>query len=66
MKYVLAVILLLALTSTTYADEPTTVIQRYYCIAGDKPLTADADNWFAAGSVDISAQPFTLWCEPVY
>ena len=43
--------------------EPTNVLGRYYCIAGDQPL---ANNYFQAGSVYISGQPFSLWCQALY
>lgn len=43
--------------------ESTPVYGRYYCIAGDQPISG---NYFQAGHIDISAQSFDLWCEAVY
>lgn len=43
--------------------EPTNVIQRYYCVAGEQPIDP---NFFKVGQVFISAQPFDVWCVPVY
>lgn len=44
-------------------EEPTNVLQRYYCIAGDPPTD---HNYFQAGQVWISGQQFDLYCEAVY
>ena len=62
----LPILLLALLPASVYAqvEQPTTVIQRYYCVAGDQP--ASPDGWFRVGTVDVSAQPFDLWCEAVY
>lgn len=58
------ILLFIFVSLFSQVEEPTTVIQRYYCIAGEQP--ASGGSWFLAGSIIISAQPFELWCEPVY